>query len=52
MLQAITLGVTGSAILNTIMPDLIILICLVILLIVVVSMNGLKIIKMRKVETD
>ena len=51
MLPAITLGVTVGAIFNTVMPELIILICLVLLLLFVVSMNGKKIISLRKTET-
>jgi len=51
MLPAITLGVTFGAILNTIMPELVILICLVVLLVGVVTMNGTKIFSMRKAET-
>ena len=50
MLPAITLGVIAGALFNTIMPELIILICLVLLLLFVVSMNGKKIISLRKAE--
>jgi len=50
MLPVITLGVTAGAILNTIMPDVVILALLIILLSGVVTMNGISIIKMRKSE--
>lgn len=44
MLPAITLGVTAGAILNTVMPEVVILALLTLLLVGVVTMNGIKIV--------